>query len=206
MGTTYYSIFSTNVEFISQTQYPLGCLSPNKESSVDVGEPRQGQCDTLLDNVSEQGEYSRLMTEISSETSSRTSLHSSLGEDDKQNNTRDQMSEAATNDKHNGASENLMEAKDKLSGVKRKLTESDSADAVCFRRVSDYHTTGMLNSVSQTNRKVSRRSSPSPPPPTHTAHLGLATPLVYVIVFFLCRSPSQVTPKSEKVHDSVDGY
>ena len=33
-------------------------------------------------------------------------------------------------DEHNGASENLMEAKDKLSGVKRKLTESDSADAV----------------------------------------------------------------------------
>ncbi len=70
------------------------------------------------------------MTEIS-ETSSRASLHSSLGDDDKQNITRGKMSEATTGNEHNVASENLTEAKDKLSGIKRKMSESDSADVVC---------------------------------------------------------------------------
>jgi hypothetical protein len=113
--------------FISQAPYPLGCLSPNKEFSTDAGEPSQqylqGHGDNLHDNDSEQGEYSRLTTQTSSETSSLTSLHSSLGEHHKENNTSHEVSVK---------SENLIEVKDNLSGVKRKLSESDMSDTVCY--------------------------------------------------------------------------
>jgi hypothetical protein len=113
--------------FISQAPYPLGCLSPNKEFSTDAGEPSQqylqGHGDKLHDNDSEQGEYSRLTTQTSSETSSLTSLHSSLGEHHKENNTSHEVSVK---------SENLIEVKDNLSGVKRKLSESDMSDTVCY--------------------------------------------------------------------------
>ena len=129
--------------FISQAPYPLGCLSPNKEFSTDAGEPSQqylqGHGDKLHDNDSEQGEYSRLTTQTSSETSSLTSLHSSLGEHHKENNTRDQMSEVASSHEVSVKSENLIEVKDNLSGVKRKLSESDMSDTVCYLIKPDSH-------------------------------------------------------------------
>ncbi|CAB4009861.1 Hypothetical predicted protein [Paramuricea clavata] len=117
---------------LKKAPHPLGCLSPNKEFSTDAGEPSQqylqGHGDKLHDNDSEQGEYSRLTTQTSSETSSLTSLHSSLDEHHKENNTRDQMSEVASSHELSVKSENLIEVKD-VSGVKRKLSESDMSDA-----------------------------------------------------------------------------
>lgn len=119
--------------FISQTPNPLGCLSPNKESSsVDGDELIQSgmhaQSDKLHLNDCAQGGYSRL-AQTSSATSSQTSLHNSLEQNDKENHTRDVVCEVGDGQVRSIANENLA---DKVSGVKRKRSESDMSDTVCY--------------------------------------------------------------------------
>ena len=116
--------------FISQAQYPFGCLSPNKECSLDDDKPSQsvqGENDELnkIDDTYE--ENTKLIA--SSETSS---LSSSLGQDDKENNTRGHISLGATGEDQIAAmSEDQIRGKDRISGVKRKLSESDISNPVC---------------------------------------------------------------------------
>jgi hypothetical protein len=93
----------------------------------------QGQSDVLNgDDNDEHGENAKLITP--SETSSLTSLHTSLGEDDKENHTRGYISQGATGgDEISTTSEDLIEVKDKAAGVKRKRSESDASSVVCPR-------------------------------------------------------------------------
>lgn len=119
--------------FISQAPYTLGCLSPNKQSSsVDgyklIQSDTQGQTMKVHASDSAQDGYSTL-TQTSSASSSRTSLHSSLEGNDKENNTRDKMCEVGSGRVRPIANENVT---DKISSrVKRKHSESDISDTVC---------------------------------------------------------------------------
>ncbi|XP_028411473.1 FYVE, RhoGEF and PH domain-containing protein 4-like [Dendronephthya gigantea] len=108
--------------------YPLGCLSPNKnkELLIETGEPSQLQRTIDTPPKDKHGEYSRLATRSSSETSSVQSLHDSLEGEEKENKTRGRSSEVTSTQDHNHGAENLDDVKDKVSGMKRKLDESDA--------------------------------------------------------------------------------
>ena len=110
-------------------QYPFGCLSPNKERSLDDDKPSQsmqGQNDELNEIDDTYDENPKLIA--SSETSS---LASSLGQDDQENNTRGHISQGtAGEDQIAAMSEDQIKVKDKISGVKRKLSESDISNPI----------------------------------------------------------------------------
>ena len=123
--------------FISKTLYPLGCLSPNKESSSLDGDElipsdMHARDDKLHVNHSAQDGYSRL-AQTSSATSSQTSLHSSLEQNDKENHTQDIVCEVGSGQVRSIANKNLT---DEVSGVKRKHSESEMSDMVCYFIVS----------------------------------------------------------------------
>ena len=88
--------------------------------------------DKLHVNHSAQDGYSRL-AQTSSATSSQTSLHSSLEQNDKENHTRDIMCEVGSGQVRSIANKNLT---DEVSGVKRKHSESEMSDTVCYFIVS----------------------------------------------------------------------
>ena len=112
---------------VKNAQYPFGCLSPNKERSLHDDKPSQNVHNDELNEIDDSYEENPKLI-ASSETSF---LPSSLGQDDKENNTRGQICQGATGEDEIAAvSEDQIKGKDKISGVKRKLSESEISNPI----------------------------------------------------------------------------